>query len=77
MTKNFFYFILTACISTFAFWGGLEAKNPLPLYGVGFALWALFFWGYNNRMKKAATRKFNERMFEEYMRSKMRGPRRY
>jgi hypothetical protein len=77
MIKNIFYFILTACISTFAFWGGLGAKNPLPLYAVGFGLWALFIWGYNNRVKKEAARKFNERMFAEYMRSKARGSRRY
>ncbi|UOE50928.1 hypothetical protein MTO98_07535 [Mucilaginibacter sp. SMC90] len=77
MIKNIFYFIITACISTFAFWGSLGAKNPFPLYGVMLGIWALFFWGLNNRMKKDAARRFNERMFAEYMRSKARGPRRY
>jgi hypothetical protein len=77
MIKNIFYFIVTSCISTFAFWGSLGAKNPFPLYGVMLGVWALFLWGINNRMKKEAARKFNERMFAEYMRSKPRGNRSY
>ncbi|SEO10537.1 hypothetical protein SAMN05192574_105321 [Mucilaginibacter gossypiicola] len=70
--KNIFYFIVTSCISTFAFWGSLGAKNPFPLYAVMFGIWALFLWGYNNRLKKEAARRFHERMFEDYMRSRHR-----
>jgi uncharacterized protein (DUF486 family) len=73
MMKTIFYFIVTSCISTFAFWGALGAKNPFPLYAVAFGIWGLFLWGYNNRMKKEAARKFRERAFENYMRARNRG----
>jgi hypothetical protein len=70
--KTAFYFIITCFISTFAFFGALGAKNPFPCFGIAFGIWALFLWGYNKRAKKEAVRRFNERMFSEYMRSKMR-----
>jgi len=73
--KTTFYLIATCFISTFAFFGALGAKNPFPLFAVAFGIWALFIWGYNRRSKKEAARRFNEHMFNEYMRSKMRGRR--
>jgi hypothetical protein len=73
--KTFAYLIITSFISTFAYWGSLGAKNPFPLYGIVFGIWALFIWGCNSRMKKDANRRFRERIFEDYMRDRTRGPR--
>ncbi|MFC0513164.1 hypothetical protein ACFFGT_03095 [Mucilaginibacter angelicae] len=70
--KTAFYFIATCFISTFAFFGALSMKNPFPCFGVAFGIWALFLWGYSRRAKKEASRRLNERMFNEYMRSKDR-----
>jgi len=75
--KTIFYFIASCFISTFAFWGALVARNPFPLYGVGFGIWALFIWGYNQRSKKEADKRFHERMFQDYMRSKNRNANRW
>ena len=71
--KTAFYFIATCFISTFAFFGALGMKNPFPCFGAAFGIWALFLWGYSRRAKKDAARRFKERMFSEYMRSKSRG----
>jgi len=71
--KTTAYLIATCFISTFAFFGALAAKNPFPCFGIAFGIWALFLWGYNNRSKKEAEKRFHERMFNEYMRSKNRG----
>jgi len=68
--RTFIHLIATCFISTFCFWGGLGAKTPFLLYGIGFAFWALFLWRLNVRMKRNAIRRYNERMFAEYMRSK-------
>jgi hypothetical protein len=70
--KTAFYFIATCFISTFAFFGALNMKNPFPCFAVAFGIWALFIWGYNRRSKKEASRRFNERMFNEYMRANSR-----
>jgi hypothetical protein len=70
--KPTFYFIATCFISTFAFFGALGAENPFPCFGVAFGIWALFIWGAGTRSKKQAERRFHERMFNEYMRSKAR-----
>lgn len=68
--KTFFYLIVTSLISTGAFFAGLNQPNPLPGYGIGFVVWALFFWGWHRRAKKAEARRMGERLFENYMRSK-------
>ena len=73
--KNAFYLIATCFISTFAFFGALGAKNPFPCFAIAFGVWALFLYGYNKRSKKEAAKRFNEHMFNEYMRSKMQGRR--
>ncbi|MBD1385849.1 hypothetical protein IDJ75_11210 [Mucilaginibacter rigui] len=71
--KTTAYFIATCFISTFAFFGALGAKNPFPLFAVAFGIWALFLWGYSRRSKKDAAKRFQERLFNDYMRSKTRG----
>ncbi|MEO7213891.1 hypothetical protein ABIB62_004544 [Mucilaginibacter sp. UYP25] len=70
--KTFIYFIGTCFISTGALLGALNAKNPFPAFGIAFGLWALFFWGWNRRIKKAEEIRNRERLFEEYLRSMMR-----
>jgi len=70
--KTAFYFTATCLISTFAFFGALAAKNPFPCFGIAFGIWALFIWGCSRRAKKQAERRFHERMFSDFMRSKMR-----
>lgn len=70
--KIAFFFIATCFISTFALFGALGAKNPFPLFGVAFGIWALFLWGCSRRSKREASKRFHERMFSEYQRSKTR-----
>ena len=72
--KTVVYFIATCFISTFAMFGALAAKNPFPCFGIAFGIWALFLWGYNKRSRREAEKRFHERMFNEFMRSKMRHP---
>ncbi|MGN6639842.1 MAG: hypothetical protein ACTHJ8_13110 [Mucilaginibacter sp.] len=67
--KTFIYLIFTCLISTCAFYGALNLKNPFPCFAVAFGVWALFLWALNRRMKKHAARRFRERLFEDYMRS--------
>ena len=67
--KTFIYLIFTCLISTCAFYGALNLKNPFPLFIVALGVWALFLWGLNKRMTKDAARRMRERMFEDYMRS--------
>ena len=70
--KTAIYFIITCFISTGALLGATNAKNPFPLFGIAFGIWALFLWGYNRRSKKQAERRNRERLFEEYMREQLR-----
>jgi len=70
--KTAIYFIITCFISTGALLGATNAKNPFPLFGIAFGIWALFLWGYNRRSKKEAERRNRERLFEEYMREQLR-----
>ena len=70
--KTALYFIITCFISTGALLGATNAKNPFPLFGIAFGIWALFLWGYNRRSKKEAERRNRERLFEEYMREQLR-----
>jgi hypothetical protein len=74
--KVFIYFIITLLISAGCLLGAMNAKNPFPLFIAGFGIWALFFWGWNRRLKKAADRRAAEHLFEEYMRSKIQNDRR-
>ena len=69
--KTTVYLIATCFISTFAFFGALGAKNPFPCFAVAFGIWALFFWGCSRRARRQAEKRFQERMFSEFMRSKM------
>jgi len=70
--KTTIYFLLTCCISTGAFFAAANMKNPFPAFIVAFAAWALFFWGWQRRLKKDARRHNRERLFNEYMRSQSR-----
>ena len=70
--KTVIYFILTCFISTGAFLAATNLKNPWPAFIVAFGIWALFFWGWNRRIKKQAERHSREQLFAEYMRSKLR-----
>ncbi|WP_183580316.1 hypothetical protein HDF18_13170 [Mucilaginibacter sp. X5P1] len=74
--KTAIYFIISCLISTGSLLGGLHAKNPFPNFAVVIAVWALFAWGYNRRSKKEADKRSGERLFAEYMRSKIRNDRR-
>jgi hypothetical protein len=70
--KTAIYFIITCFISTGALLGATNAKNPFPLFGIAFGIWALFLWGYNMRSKKNAERRNQEMFFEDYMRDRLR-----
>jgi hypothetical protein len=74
--KTASYFIVTCFISVGSLLVGLHTKNPFPAFIVAFGIWALFLWGYNRRSKKEADKRFRERLFENYMRSKLRNPNR-
>ena len=66
--KTFLFFIITCFISTGAFMGALNMKNPFPAFCIAFGIWALFLWSYHGRSKRAAEKRSRERLFEEYMR---------
>jgi len=66
--KTFIYFVFTCLISTGALLGALNAKNPFPAFAAAFAVWALFIWGYNRRVKKRSEKNDMERMFRDHMR---------
>jgi hypothetical protein len=70
--KTIIYFIFTCFISTGAFFAATNMKNPWPAFAVAFGIWALFFWGWNRRIKKQADRRSRERLFENFMRAKLR-----
>ena len=70
--KTIIYFILTCFISTGAFLAATNMKNPWPAFTVAFGSWALFFWGWNRRLKKQAGRRSKERLFEDFLRSNLR-----
>ena len=74
--KTVVYFLFTCFISTGAFLAALGSKTPLLLYAVGFGTWALFLWTYSKRTKRASERRSQERLFEDYMRSKISNDRR-
>ena len=75
--KTALYLIITCFISTGAMFGALGAKNPFPLFGIAFGIWALFIWGVVQRERESANRKGRERLFQEYMRSQLRHNRRF
>jgi len=52
-------------------------KDPFPAFVVAFGIWALFFWGWRRRLKKAADRQALERQFRDYMRGKSRNIRQF
>jgi len=57
-------------ISTGGFFAAMNSKDgPWMGFVVAFGVWALFFWSYFRHSKKAAERKFRERIFEQHMRS--------
>jgi len=75
--KTFIYLFLAGLVSALAFYGALNLQNPFPLFGLAFGVWALFLWGVNKRMKKGAVRRFQQRMFEQHMRSNYHHRQRY
>jgi hypothetical protein len=70
--KIFIYFIVTLLISAGCLLGATNARNPLPLFGVAFGIWVLFYWRYRMHTKKEAASRAREQLFENYMRSRMR-----
>lgn len=73
--KTFFYLILTSLVSTFAGFGALGSKAPAAILcclGIVLAVWTLFFWGWNKRVKKASAKRSRERLFANHMRTHMR-----
>ena len=67
--KTVCYFIITLLISAGCLLGAMNMKNPFPLFGIAFGIWALFIWCYHLRAKKEAGRRSREQLFENYMRS--------
>ena len=74
--KTFIYLVGTSFIFMACFYGALNAKHPLVLYAVGFAVLALFVWGCSRRAKKSAEKRSGEKLFQDYMRAQMRNFRR-
>lgn len=70
--KNFIHLIFTFLVSTLAFFGALANRNnPWPCFGIAFGVWALLFWRYQVRTKRAALKKrFEEHQYREYLRWK-------
>ncbi|WDF80766.1 hypothetical protein PQ469_12185 [Mucilaginibacter sp. KACC 22773] len=75
--KTAIYLIITIFISTGALLGGLNMKNPLPAFLIGFGIWAVFIRGYLKRSREAAERRGNERLFQAHMRAFYRNRQRY
>jgi hypothetical protein len=75
--KTVIYFVITLCISCGCMIAATNTKNPLPLFIAAFGIWVPFFWGWHRRLKKEADRRANERLFEEYMRSKIYNDRKH
>jgi uncharacterized membrane protein len=69
--KTAFYLIVTCLVSTGALMSALNMKDPFPAFAVAFGIWALFLWGCARRYRKIAEKRSRERLFEEYMRSKL------
>ncbi len=70
--KTVLQLILTSILSTGAFMGALTMKNPFPCFLIAFGAWAIFIWGCARRSRKATQKRYRERLFEDYMRSKTR-----
>jgi len=51
--KTFVYLIATCFIATGAYFSALNSANPVPGFAIAYGIWALFFWGWHNRWKKA------------------------
>jgi hypothetical protein len=75
--KTALYFIITCFISTGVLLGAINAKNPFPAFGIAFGIWLLFLWGYQRRCKRQADRRYREKLFEYYIKEKLRETHRY
>ena len=69
--KTAFYFICTCFISTGFYMTAISSKTPV--YGIvaAFGIWLLFFRGCNSRARKAAAKRERERLFDDFMRSRV------
>jgi putative effector of murein hydrolase LrgA (UPF0299 family) len=71
--KTVFYVTLALSFSTALYFAGINMENPLPLYVSGSVLGiGLCLWTFSRNSKKAAQRKYRERMFQQHMRMTLR-----
>jgi hypothetical protein len=70
--KTIIYLALTCLISFGSLYGAINMSNPSAAYGIAFGIWGLFIYGYIKHSRKAANKRFRERIFEEYMRNHSR-----
>jgi len=70
--RTIIHFLFTCFISTGAFLAALNARYPLPLYIVGFGIWALFIWRQSKRNKRKMLKRRMEEEFRNFMRSKLK-----
>jgi len=77
LMKTFVYFIATLCISCGCLIAATNTQHPWALFVAAFGLWAVFFRGWNRRLKKQEAQRAMERQFREYMREKTAHHRRY
>jgi len=76
--KTLVYFIFTIFISCGLMMAATNTKalgTKAIFFLIAFGIWIPFFRGWNNRMKRNAQRKAEERGFQEYMRNKIRNQR--
>lgn len=67
------YAILTALLIAGSYFAGATMDNPLLAYAAGATLTlSLFLWNMSRYAKKAAQRKYRERMFQQHMRMTLR-----
>lgn len=59
-----------------SFMSALMQPDIFPGYIVGFGVWAFFILWYAKRSRKAAQKRYMERLFENYMRSQITKQRR-
>jgi hypothetical protein len=68
-----FYATLSALLLAGSYFAGRVMDNPVPVYAIGITLTAsLLLWSISRYTKKAAQRKYRERMFQQHMRMTLR-----
>jgi len=71
--KTIFYLALALSFSAALYFTGIRMENPLPLYAAGLVIGAvILFWTFSRNSKKAAQRKYREKMFQQHMRMTLR-----